>query len=83
MDGFSDILQKMMQAITYVITSIIRFNYLIRNIDFMHSNLVRKMNKKILHEKLTMFTSAQHPPPRCTAYVHMMAKLIPYIPSMS
>lgn len=55
---------KMMQAITYVITSIIRFNYLIRNIDFTHSNLVRKMNKKFLHEKLTMFTSAQHPPPK-------------------
>lgn len=67
---------KMMQAITYVITSIIRFNYLIRNVDFTHSNLiVRKMNKEFLHEKLTMFTSAQHPPPpRCTAYVYMMAK---------
>lgn len=52
---------KMMQAITYVITSVIRFNYLIQNIDFTHSNLiVRKMNKEFLHEKLTMFTSAQH-----------------------
>lgn len=51
----------MMQAITYVITSVIRVNYLIQNIDFTHSNLiVRKMNKEFLHEKLTMFTSAQH-----------------------
>lgn len=31
---------KMMQAITYVITSVIRFNYLIQNIDFTHSNLI-------------------------------------------